>query len=137
MLILKLSSAIKAKITKKGDNLEHTALVNQVVEEMQGLKAEEITVLDLRELDNSVTNFFVLCNATSSTHAEGIAGAIHKGVSRVLQEKPWHKEDSEGKSWILMDYVSCVVHIFLRDTREYYNIEDLWSDAKRTDVIEE
>ena len=117
--------------------MNYSELVGKIVEGMQDIKAEEITVLDLRKLENSVTDYFVICTANSTTHAEGIKNSVHKLVSKELQEKPWHNENTGESNWILLDYVSAVVHIFLRDTREYYNIEDLWADAERLDIGEE
>ena len=117
--------------------MKYSELVEKIVEGMQDLKAEEISVLNLKKLENAVTDYFVICTANSTTHAEGIRGSIHKLVSKELQEKPWHNENTGESNWILMDYVSAVVHIFLRDTREYYNIEDLWADAVRSDIEDE
>ena len=77
---------------------------------------------------------FIVCHATSTTQVRAIAGSIEEEVRKLMQSKPWHVEGIEHSQWVLMDYVNTVVHVFLKDLREYYRVEDLWNDAQRTDV---
>jgi ribosome-associated protein len=95
-------------------------------------KAESIKVLDLRKL-TSITDFFIICTGSSDTHVKAIADAVIGG-SRDLGEKPWHKEGISHKSWVLLDYVEVVVHIFLNETRNFYGLEKLWGDAEITEI---
>lgn len=107
------------------------ALVIDGIEEVKGL---DITLLDLRELDNTVCEYFVICSGTSNTHVKAIVNSIQKIVSKALQDKPWHVEGAENAEWVLMDYVNVVVHVFQKHIREYYDIEGLWGDAKVTTI---
>lgn len=109
-------------------------LCDTIVEGMQENKAKKITVLDLRHVKGAVTDFFVICSGESSTQVEGIAESVRRFTSKALKEKPWHVEGKGNAEWVLLDYVNVVAHIFYREIRDYYDLEDLWADAKRTDV---
>lgn len=95
-------------------------------------KAEEIKVLDLRNL-TTITDFFVICTGNSDTHVKAVADAVVEG-SKDLGERPWHKEGITHRSWVLLDYVEVVVHIFLNETRKFYALEKLWGDAEVTEI---
>jgi ribosome-associated protein len=95
-------------------------------------KAEDIKILDLRKL-TTMTDFFVICTGSSDTHVKAIADAV-VGGSKPLGEKPWHKEGVAHRSWVLLDYVEVVLHVFLNETRNFYSLEKLWGDAEITDV---
>jgi ribosome-associated protein len=105
-------------------------LANIIVEGMQEIKAKEIVTLDLRDLETSVCDFFIICHGTSNTHASAIADSVIEETLKTVKEKPWHKEGLTNGDWILLDYGNVVAHIFQKETREYYNIEKLWGDAK-------
>lgn len=109
-------------------------LCDAIVEGMQENKAKDIVVLDLRDIPNTVTDFFVICSGESSTQIDGIANSVLRHTRTTIQEKPWHQEGKGTSEWVLMDYVSVVAHVFYKSTRDHYDIEDLWSDAKRTDI---
>ncbi len=97
-------------------------------------KAAEIKILDLRNL-TTITDFFVICTAHSDTQVKAIADAVIEGA-KTIGERPWHKEGLSQKSWVLLDYVDVVVHIFLKDTREFYGLEKLWGDAVMEEMNE-
>lgn len=107
------------------------ALVAAVVQGMQEVKAKEIVHLDLRELTHTVCDHFVICHGDSSTQVEAIARSVEKFALRETGEKPWHSEGKENAGWVLLDYVDVVVHIFLREVREHYGLDQLWADALR------
>ncbi len=109
-------------------------LVDTIVDGIQDVKGKDVVILDLTELPNSVTNYFIICTGDSNTQVEGIQNAVVRKTREELKEKPWHKEGLNNSEWILLDYVNVVVHIFYRDVRSFYNLEDLWADAKRTDI---
>ena len=109
-------------------------LIALVIEGIEEVKGKEITLLDLREIDNTVCEYFVICSGTSNTHVKAIVNSIQKTVSKAIQDKPWHVEGSEQAEWVLMDYVNVVIHVFQKHIREYYDIEGLWGDAKVTPV---
>ncbi len=109
-------------------------LVDTIVDGIQDIKGKDIVILDLTKLANSVTDYFVICTGDSNTQVDGIAGSVLKKVRETTGEKPWHQEGQNNSEWVLMDYVSVVVHVFYREQREFYNLEDLWADANRTDI---
>ena len=110
---------------------ELIALILHGIEEVKGV---DINLLDLREIENTVCDYFIICNGTSNTHVNAIVSSIQKTVSKALQDKPWHVEGSDNAEWVLMDYVNVVVHVFQKHIREFYDIEGLWGDAKVTMV---
>jgi len=111
-------------------------LANVIIEGMREIKAKEIVSLDLRGLESSVCDFFIVCHGTSNTHASAIADSVIEETLKTVKEKPWHKEGLTNGDWILLDYGNVVAHIFQKEIREYYNIEKLWGDAK-TQLIKE
>lgn len=109
-------------------------LITLVIEGIEDVKGIDINILDLREIENTVCDYFVICNGTSNTHVSAIVGSIQKTVSKATKDKPWHVEGLENSEWVLMDYVNVVVHVFQKHIREYYDIEGLWGDAKLTHI---
>lgn len=105
-------------------------LTEVVIKGIEEKKGEDITVLDLRNIDHSVTDFFVICHANSNTQVNAIADSVEDMVQKTLQDKPWHMEGNANAEWILIDYVNVVVHVFQRDMREQYDLEGLWGDAE-------
>lgn len=105
-------------------------LVTEIIRGIEEVKGQDIQILDLREIENTVCDYFVICNGTSNTQVNAIVNSIQKMVSKALKEKPWHIEGSDNAEWILMDYVHVVVHVFQKHIREFYDIEGLWGDAK-------
>ncbi|MEY4522695.1 MAG: ribosome silencing factor [Bacteroidota bacterium] len=115
-------------------DVDSQTLCDAIVEGMQDNKAKNIVVLDLREISSAVCDFFVICSGESSTQVDGIGSSVTKYTRKELKEKPWHIEGKTNSEWILLDYVSVVAHIFYKDARPFYDLEDLWSDAKRTNI---
>lgn len=109
-------------------------LIAHILEGIDKVKGSDVTLLDLREIDNTVCDYFIICNGTSNTQVKAIANSVQKTVSKAIQDKPWHIEGTENAEWILMDYVNVVVHVFQKHIREYYDIEGLWGDAKTTAI---
>ncbi len=120
-------------MTKK--EIGNDQLITQILKGIEEVKGNDINILDLRDIDNTVCNYFVICNGTSNTQVNAIVNSIQKTVSKELKDKPWHVEGSENAEWVLIDYVHVVVHVFQKHIREFYDIEGLWGDAKTT-VIE-
>lgn len=112
------------------DKTNNEALLALIIEGIENVKGDNITILDLRAIDNTACDYFVICDGNSNTQVNAISGSIQRAVSKELKDKPWHVEGSEQSTWVLMDYINIVVHIFQKETREFYNIEDLWGDAK-------
>ena len=119
---------------KTKDTEASELLVKAIVEGMQENKAKDIVILDLRTLSSAVCDFFVICSGDSSTQVDGIANSIARFTRKELKEKPWHIEGKSNSEWILLDYVNVVSHVFYKDARSFYELEDLWADANRTDI---
>lgn len=115
-------------------NISTDDLLASIIKGIEDVKGLDIDILDLRGIDNSVCDYFVICNGNSNTQVNAIVGSVQKGVSKELKDKPWHVEGTDVGEWVLMDYVNVVVHVFQKHIRDYYNIESLWGDAKITSI---
>ena len=109
-------------------------LLNEVIQGIEDVKGIEINIMDLTNITNTVCRYFVICTGTSNTHVGAIVNSVRKNVSKKLKEKPFSIEGTENQEWVLIDYVDIVVHIFQKEIREYYDIENLWGDAKIINV---
>lgn len=109
-------------------------LIAFIVDGIENIKGEHITLLDLRTIENTVCDYFIICEGNSNTQVNAIVNSIHKNVSKNTHEKPYQIEGTENAEWVLMDYVNVVVHVFQKHKREYYSIENLWGDAKITEI---
>ena len=107
-------------------------LITFILKGIEEVKGKDINILDLREIENTVCDYFIICNGTSNTQVNAIVHSIQKIVSRETKDKPWHVEGTDNAEWVLMDYVNVVVHVFQKHIREFYDIEGLWGDAKVT-----
>jgi len=92
-------------------------------------KGENIVSLDLRKIDEAVSDFFILCEAGSHIQIKAITDNIEEKIRMECNERPYHIEN--GHYWTLLDYVNIVVHIFQHEQRKFYNLESLWADAER------
>ncbi len=108
------------------------ALSKVIVRGMEEKKASEILVLDLRKIKNAVTDFFVICSGNSDTQLEAISKSIEEEVHKAGENQAWRVEGKANGEWVLMDFVNVVVHIFIKDKRQFYGLEELWGDAKTT-----
>ncbi|MDR2205846.1 MAG: ribosome silencing factor [Flavobacteriaceae bacterium] len=115
-------------------NKDRENLINKIVEAIQDTKGEDIMIFNLSKIENSVAEIFIICSGNSNTQVSAIAGNIEKKVRNELKERPWHVEGADNAMWILVDYVSVVVHVFQKHIREYYDIEELWGDAQITKI---
>lgn len=121
---------------KKKEISEAQMLVDVVIKGLQDKKAENIVTIDLRGLENAICDFFIICKGTSNTHVNALAKAAEEEARKTLGEKPWHSEGFGNAEWVLLDYVTTVVHIFQEEARNFYNIEGLWADAIITEIKE-
>lgn len=117
-------------MTKKQTNADD--LITTIISGIEDVKGKDINILDLRELENTVCDYFIICEGTSNTQVNAIVSSVQKKVSKELKDKPFNIEGEDNAEWILMDYVNIVVHVFQKHIREYYDIESLWGDAKTT-----
>ena len=104
-----------------------------IVDAIKDIKGKNIVKLDLRELDDAPTDFFIICEGESNTQVQAIAANIQKRLKQELKTFPSHVEGMQGAMWVLVDYFLTVVHVFHPEKRTFYEIEDLWSDAQITE----
>ena len=111
----------------KGNPLTSRALARKVAALALSKKAHNVVLLDLRKL-TTMSDFFVICSADSDTQVRAIADAIRDGAEE-FGERVWHDEGQGESTWVLLDFVNVVVHVFHKETRSFYNLEKLWGDA--------
>ncbi len=114
------------------ENISADQLISVIISGIEDVKGKEINILDLRDIENTVCDYFVICEGTSNTQVNAIVNSIQKKVSKELKDHPWHVEGADNAEWVLIDYVNVAVHVFQKHIREYYDIEGLWGDAKTT-----
>ena len=105
------------------------ALNDLIIDSIQDIKGKNIIKLDLRELEDAPTEFFIICEGDSNTQVNAIAANIQKRLKQEADSRASHVEGEQNAMWVLMDYFHVVVHVFYKETRKYYELEDLWSDA--------
>lgn len=111
-------------------------LVNNIIEGILDKKGEHIVVLNLSKVGNAFCDNFIICQADSSIQVGAIADSIEKKVHEELKVRVHHREGVDNSIWVLLDYVDVLVHIFQREYREYYKLEELWGDAQQTRIEE-
>ncbi len=110
-------------------------LAHCVAQGMYEKKAENIRILDMRNVRGASADFFVISNAESDKQVEAIAGGAEEETIKILNEKPWHTEGLENLEWVLLDYIDVVAHVFQTEKREFYALEELWGDAVEVKFI--
>lgn len=121
---------------RKNKEVSSQDLCQLVAKGMIEKKGQEVAILDLRKVKNAIADFFVICSGTSDTQVDAIADSVEYEVYKAVEENPWHKEGKTNREWILIDYVDVVAHVFNKDRRKYYDLEELWGDGDIT-LIEE
>ena len=111
-------------------DISSSQLADLVVQGMLEKKAQNIAVLDLREVKNAIADYFIICSGGSDTQVDAIAGSVLEEVEKQCGQDPWHKEGFQNKEWILLDYLDVVCHIFQKEKRAFYDLEEFWGDAK-------
>ena len=110
-------------------------LITNIIKSIEEVKGEEVLLIDLKKIDNSPCDYFIICDGSSNTQVNAIVSKIKKNVSKLFSEKPLNIEGLENCKWVLIDYIDIVVHVFQKEIRQYYNIENLWGDAKHTKFV--
>ncbi len=115
---------------RKNKEVSSQDLSKLVAKGMSEKKGFDIVILDLRKVKNAVADFFVICSGNADVHVDAIADSVEEEVYKAAQIDPWQKEGKTNREWILIDYVDVVAHIFKKDIREYYGLDELWGDAE-------
>lgn len=109
-------------------------LISPIIEGLQNIKAKNISLLNLRNLSHRCTDYFVICQGESNTQVSSLCTSVEKETDETLGERAIRKEGQRKGDWVLLDYGSVIVHIFLKEMRDHYDIESLWADAERLDL---
>ncbi|MCT6869596.1 ribosome silencing factor [Apibacter sp.] len=110
--------------------IEKKALLENIIKGIEEVKGYDITILNFTKLENTITDYFVICTGGTNTQVSAISNSVERYVRKNSKDKPWHVEGVDNQQWVLMDYVSIVVHIFQPEYREYYDLENLWGDVE-------
>jgi len=109
---------------------ESQKLSDLVVQGMAEKKGHDIVVLDLRKVKNAIADYFIICSGNSDTQIDAICDSIEEYVFKASKQSPWRKEGQQNKEWILLDYIDVVAHVFKKDKRQFFSLEELWGDAE-------
>ncbi|MDB5205458.1 MAG: rsfS [Flavisolibacter sp.] len=104
-------------------------LYKSIIKAIQDKKGENIVSLDLRKIPEAVADFFIICEANNQPQIRAITDSIEEGVRKACGENPYHHEGKQNLQWVLIDYVNIVVHVMTSETRKFYRLEEMWSDA--------
>jgi ribosome-associated protein len=107
----------------------NSKILKTIIEAIQEKKGENVISLDLRKIPEAVADFFVICEAGSGVQVKAITDFVEEQVKKKTGEAPYRQEGLSGLNWVLVDYVNVVVHVFQPETRSFYNLEEMWSDA--------
>ncbi len=115
---------------------ETEILLETILEGIDNLKGKNIKLIDLESIKHTECSYFIICHGTSSTHVDSIARSVESTVKEKLKTDVWHRDGYRNAYWILLDYGDIMVHVFQKDARDFYNLEDLWADAKIKTIAE-
>jgi len=107
-------------------------IINSIVEAIQDKKGEDIISLDLRDIPEAICDFFIICSGNSKPQIKAITEEIDMKVKETHKENPYHREGITNMEWVILDYFDIVVHVFEKEKRAFYKLDELWSDAKLT-----
>jgi ribosome-associated protein len=125
-----LANHKKQSVTRLTRN---SKIFKSIINAIQEKKGEQIISLDLRKIPEAVADFFIICQATSTTQVKAIADSIEDLVRKNCGESPYKHEGQHASQWVLIDYVNVVVHIMQPDVRKFYRLEEMWSDGALTE----
>ena len=116
-------------MSKIKHNIETEILLTNIIEGIRKVKGKEIVDIDLSRLEHRICQHFLICHGDSHTHVNAIADSVEKEIKEKLDWSSCHKEGYSNASWILLDYGSIVVHVFQKEFRDFYQLEELWADG--------
>ncbi|HZF63753.1 MAG TPA: ribosome silencing factor [Chitinophagaceae bacterium] len=113
----------------------NSKIYKTIIKAIQDKKAENIVSLDLRKIPEAVADFFIICEANNQPQIRAVADAVEEDVKKRCGENPYHHEGRQALQWVLIDYVNVVVHIMMPESRKFYKLEEMWSDALLTEHL--
>lgn len=108
---------------------KNSKLIKTIINAIQEKKGENIISLDLRKVNEAVADFFIVCEASNQPQVRAIAEHVEQEMKKKCDEFPYRHEGLKNLQWVLIDYVNVVVHVMLSETRKFYKLEEMWSDA--------
>ncbi len=120
---------MNSQLKIKARQLTAEALNDLIIDSIQDIKGKNILLLDLRHLEDAPADFFIICEGESNIQVKAISNNIYRRLKEEARTAPLHIEGQSNARWICMDYFSVAVHIFYKEARTFYELEDLWSDA--------
>ena len=117
----------------KNSKTEAEILKDLIIESIEDKKGEGITLINLTEVTDAISDYFIICHADNTPQVRAIADNVSFNVKKEIRELPLHVEGMNNLEWVLIDYFNIVVHVFYKEKREFYNIEELWNDGKITE----
>jgi ribosome-associated protein len=116
---------------------ETEQLVKAIVEGIQRKKGIDLIKIDLTKINHTECKYFIICHGNSNTQVDAIAHSVEETVEELINEKAWHKDGYRNSIWILLDYADIMVHVFQKESRQFYDLENLWADAPIEIIKEE
>lgn len=124
---------MQKQVIQSQESVSNLELTDLIIDCIQDIKGKNIIKMDLTEIEEAPSDYFIVCEGDSVTQVSAIAGNIEKRLKDEVGVRPAHVEGKISAKWILVDYFNILVHIFYPETRRHYEIEDLWRDAKTTE----
>ncbi len=124
---------MQKQATQDQETISSLELTDLIVDCIQDIKGKNIVKMDLTDIDDAPTDFFIVCEGDSTTQVSAIAGNVEKRLKDEVGVRPAHVEGKVSAKWVLIDYFNILVHVFYPETRRHYEIEELWRDAKTTE----
>lgn len=122
--------ATRRKRTSVARLTRNSKIFKAIIHAIQEKKGSNIISIDLRKIPEAIADFIIVCEAGSTTQVKAIADFVDKHVREAADEAPYHQEGHSGAQWVIVDYVNIVVHVMLPETRGFYKLEEMWSDAE-------
>ena len=114
--------------------IQNQTKINEIIEAITDRKGKKISLLDFKKIESAPATSFVICQGNSSSQVSSIADSIRERLQKNLDLKPYNYDGYKNSQWIIIDYGDIMVHVFIPEFREFYNLEDLWSDANITNL---
>jgi len=124
-------------MNKPTKSTEVEQLINAIVEGIQRVKGIDIVKIDLTKINHTECNYFIICHGNSNTQVNAIAHSVEDTAIELANEKAWHTDGYQNATWILLDYANIMVHVFQKEARQFYDLENLWADAHIEYIKEE
>ncbi len=113
---------------------ETKKLIEQITEGIQDKKGKKIVIADLTQIDDTICNYFIICQGNSPSQVTAIVESVKEFARKGVNVKPYAVDGLRNAQWVAMDYADVLVHVFMPEAREFYNLETLWADARLTPI---